>query len=105
MPEAVVRLISAVAADVDLVGLGIAEYVPRDAQTLQSINAAWVHGLRADVGTDATARGAAGPPRCPRGPATAHPQEPTRSSIWLIADVAPSTTPMSSTCCSASADS
>lgn len=32
------------------------------------------------------------------------PQEPTRSSIWLIAWVAPSTTPMSSTCCSASTE-
>src|SRR5690349_20573008 len=32
-------------------------------------------------------------------------QEATRSSIWLIDDVAPSTTPMSSTCCCASADS
>jgi hypothetical protein len=33
------------------------------------------------------------------------PQEVSRPSIWLIEDVAPSTTPMSSTCCSASADS
>ena len=32
------------------------------------------------------------------------PQVASRSSIWLIADVAPSTTPMSSTCCSASAE-
>ena len=32
-------------------------------------------------------------------------QEATRSSIWLIANEAPSTTPMSNTCCSASADS
>jgi hypothetical protein len=33
------------------------------------------------------------------------PQEATRSSIWLIEDVAPATTPMSSTRCSASAES
>jgi hypothetical protein len=31
-------------------------------------------------------------------------QPASNSSIWLIADDAPSTTPMSNTCCSASAD-
>jgi hypothetical protein len=46
----------------------------------------------------------AGRPEVGDGPRGAI-QEATRSSIWLIADEAPSTTPMSSTCWSASADS
>ena len=38
------------------------------------------------------------PPRGPGRPARGAIQEATRSSIWLIADEAPSTTPMSNTC-------